>query len=348
MSAREPLNMKENIAAVFAGLGIFLLMAGGAMLGFGSDSDTAQMVVLAGAILLAIGTGMWLATQPWKRFDDLKTPYYTGHHHDEHEEEYADVVTLEDDAAAIVADAMATAEIAEVDVVEEAAEAVEAAEDATLVEEAVEVVEDVAPVEEAVEAVEAVEDAAPVEEAVEAVAEEAETVAEAVAEEAETVAEVVEDATPAEPDDLKIIEGIGPKVAAALNTSGITTFAQIADMSPTDLERIVKTEQKVRIVGSTTTWVRQAKLAAEGNMSALNELQERVKSGYLYDELTQIGGISKAVQDTLYAARVRSFDDLARADVSGLQKALKKAGLEDLDPTDWPQQARTMAEKLYG
>ena len=48
-------------------------------------------------------------------------------------------------------------------------------------------------------------------------------------------APVVEDAPKAE-EDLARIEGIGPKIAAALKAAGITTFAALADAERSTLE----------------------------------------------------------------------------------------------------------------
>ena len=46
-------------------------------------------------------------------------------------------------------------------------------------------------------------------------------------------------ATPAgEPDDLKKIAGVGPVLEKKLNELGITKFAQIAQFSPEDIEKI--------------------------------------------------------------------------------------------------------------
>src|SRR5262249_2664201 len=49
-------------------------------------------------------------------------------------------------------------------------------------------------------------------------------------------------------DDLQVIEGIGPKIAGALYAAGIETYAHLASMPATDVERIVKTAG-VRMVG---------------------------------------------------------------------------------------------------
>ena len=41
-----------------------------------------------------------------------------------------------------------------------------------------------------------------------------------------------------EPDDLKAIKGIGPKLEQSLNDQGITTWSQIAALTPADVERV--------------------------------------------------------------------------------------------------------------
>lgn len=82
--------------------------------------------------------------------------------------------------------------------------------------------------------------------------------------EAEPVIEAVEAApeTPAEPDDLTMIVGIGPKLAAALAERGVTTFAQMAKWKARELERVDKAlNLKGRAVRD--AWVAQAKRFAD-------------------------------------------------------------------------------------
>lgn len=79
-------------------------------------------------------------------------------------------------------------------------------------------------------------------------------------------------------DDLKKVEGIGPVIEKALHAGGITTFAQLAATSVEDLERIVKTEGKVRIAFP-ESWPAQAALAAAGNWDGLFALQEELNAG---------------------------------------------------------------------
>jgi len=75
-------------------------------------------------------------------------------------------------------------------------------------------------------------------------------------------------------DDLLIIEGIGPKSKDALYKGGITSFEQIANLTPDDLYRIVKIEGGVNLVNDTKTWPKQARLLADGKVK---EFEEYVK-----------------------------------------------------------------------
>jgi hypothetical protein len=78
-------------------------------------------------------------------------------------------------------------------------------------------------------------------------------------------------------DDLKLIEGIGPKIAGLLQMKGISTFTQLAETEPARLERILK-ESGLRIADP-TTWPDQARLAAAHNWEALDQLQKDLKGG---------------------------------------------------------------------
>ncbi len=141
-------------------------------------------------------------------------------------------------------------------------------------------------------------------------------------------------------DDLKIIEGIGNKVEQALNAEGITTFAQVAAMSGAELHHLVKEKHGVRIVGSTSSWPRQARLAATGDKAALDELKSRIKSGHLYDKLADIEGVGPIIEKMLYDAGIRSFEELAVTDVARLRQIVNDPMI---DPESWPQQAKYLA-----
>ena len=80
-------------------------------------------------------------------------------------------------------------------------------------------------------------------------------------------------------DDLKKIEGAGPKAAEALVAAGIDTFAKVAKTDAAKLSEIL-TEASSRLAHLVTdTWPKQAALAAEGKWDELKELQDRLDGG---------------------------------------------------------------------
>ncbi|WP_138432689.1 50S ribosomal protein L21 [Winogradskyella algicola] len=80
-------------------------------------------------------------------------------------------------------------------------------------------------------------------------------------------------------DDLKKIEGAGPKAAEALVNAGYETFAKVAKATPEELSNILS-EASSRLAHLVTdTWPKQAQLAAEGKWDELKELQERLEGG---------------------------------------------------------------------
>lgn len=78
-------------------------------------------------------------------------------------------------------------------------------------------------------------------------------------------------------DDLKRIEGIGPKIAGVLLESGITTFAELAAADEGQLRQLLK-EAGIR-VAFPGSWLEQASLAAAGDWVALEALQGQRKGG---------------------------------------------------------------------
>ena len=82
---------------------------------------------------------------------------------------------------------------------------------------------------------------------------------------------------PTKSDDLKRIEGIGPKVAGLLQVSGITTCAQLAAADAERIGAILK-EAGLPFIDP-STWAAQAELAAAGQWESLKALQAKLKGG---------------------------------------------------------------------
>ena len=80
-------------------------------------------------------------------------------------------------------------------------------------------------------------------------------------------------------DDLKKIEGVGPKAMEALVEAGIDTFAKVAKTKPEKLSSIL-TEASSRLSHLVTdTWPEQAALAADGKWDELKKLQDELDGG---------------------------------------------------------------------
>lgn len=79
-------------------------------------------------------------------------------------------------------------------------------------------------------------------------------------------------------DDLTLIEGIGPKMSAALTAAGITTFAQLAEASEETLRGAISAAG-MRFSPSLSTWPAQAAYAARGDMEGMRAFQQTLTSG---------------------------------------------------------------------
>ncbi|MHB0966417.1 MAG: helix-hairpin-helix domain-containing protein [Bellilinea sp.] len=79
------------------------------------------------------------------------------------------------------------------------------------------------------------------------------------------------------PDDLTVIEGIGPRIAGVLKAAGIHRLEQLAKATPDELKRML-TAAGNRIANP-ATWPEQAKLAAAGKFDDLRALQAKLKAG---------------------------------------------------------------------
>jgi large subunit ribosomal protein L27 len=115
----------------------------------------------------------------------------------------------------------------------------------------------------------------------------AEVVAEPVAPVAEVAAEPTAEAAAKKPaakkgpklDDLKIVEGVGPKIEELLKEGGINTWAELAEAPIDRLKEILDAAGPRYQIHDPSTWPAQAKFAAEGRFDDLKEYQEMLIGG---------------------------------------------------------------------
>ena len=85
-------------------------------------------------------------------------------------------------------------------------------------------------------------------------------------------------AAPSGPDDLTVIEGVGPKMQNALRAAGIDTYAKMAQTSEDDFRAAIHA-QGMRLAPSIPTWAEQAAYAAKGDFDGLSAFQDSLTAG---------------------------------------------------------------------
>jgi len=86
-------------------------------------------------------------------------------------------------------------------------------------------------------------------------------------------------ATKSAKDNLKLIEGIGPKIEGLLNDAGIITFEELTATKVDFLKAILEDAGSRYKMHDPSTWAEQAGLAHKEEWDALEKLQEELKGG---------------------------------------------------------------------
>jgi large subunit ribosomal protein L27 len=81
------------------------------------------------------------------------------------------------------------------------------------------------------------------------------------------------------PDDLKIVEGIGPKIEELLHAAGIKTWKQLAEAAVERLKAILDEAGPRFQMHDPGTWPEQSALADAGDWEGLKTLQDELTAG---------------------------------------------------------------------
>jgi len=154
------------------------------------------------------------------------------------------------------------------------------------------------------------------------------------------------------PDDLTLVEGIGPKIAELLLDAGIDSFALLSGTHPEKIKRLL--EENGLGGHDPSTWPDQAQLAAAGDWDKLREWQDFLIGGRppaganggvnLGDDLTRIEGIGPAIAELLSSAGISSFEQLATTQSDSIQEFLNDNNLGMHNAATWPAQAQLAAD----
>ena len=80
-------------------------------------------------------------------------------------------------------------------------------------------------------------------------------------------------------DDLKQVEGIGPKLEGILKSAGILTLVELGQTDPEKIKNILLQVNDNYRIHDPSTWPTQALLAVNGDWHLLKEYQEQLKGG---------------------------------------------------------------------
>lgn len=80
-------------------------------------------------------------------------------------------------------------------------------------------------------------------------------------------------------NDLKIVEGIGPKIEELFHQAGIKTWGELGATSVEKCQSILDAAGERFVVHTPTTWPKQAEMAYLGKWQELKDWQDRLKGG---------------------------------------------------------------------
>lgn len=141
-------------------------------------------------------------------------------------------------------------------------------------------------------------------------------------------------------DDLTRLEGIGPTYASRLHEHGITTYAQLAVTDEATLAGIIAAPAWRRI--QYADWIAQARLAAAGDDTGLEAIQDRLfrREG---DNVGLIHGVGDRTAAALRTAGLGTFATLAAASPEQVEAAVHEAGGRGGDYSAWIEEAGVRA-----
>jgi len=173
-------------------------------------------------------------------------------------------------------------------------------------------------------------------------------------------------------DDLKKIEGIGPKIEEVLNNGGIYTYSQLYNSNSDRLQELLNDAGSQYRMHNPDSWPHQAGMANRSEWNELKSYQNSLiqeqaekarkassknvtkkatkkskKSNVLSkkDDLRKIEGIGPKIQELLNNAGIETFKDLSKKSRDSIKKLLNEAGPQFRmhEPETWPHQAKLAA-----
>jgi predicted flap endonuclease-1-like 5' DNA nuclease len=177
-------------------------------------------------------------------------------------------------------------------------------------------------------------------------------------------------------DDLKAVEGIGPKVEGLFNAKGINTWKQLAGCSKEQVADVLASGgERFRILNG-NSWPKQAELLAGGKWdefkaytdyliagvdpaesqagqleeakasaaaeaARIEEAKKGMPAGWKWDDLKIVEGIGPVIEGFLHEKGVKTWKALSEMEPDAIKGILMEQGerFRIHEPATWPQQA---------
>ena len=148
-------------------------------------------------------------------------------------------------------------------------------------------------------------------------------------------------------DNIGLIQGIGSSTQTALNDAGITTYAQLAEATPEQLNEILSAAGVRR--GNTEAWIAEAKLRAQGKRVSHGGGRTRtVPTGASLSacpqDLGQIEGIGETYEQRLYESGIGTYWEVGMLPQDELTEILQIKAFQGVDLDAIQESARTLAQ----
>jgi len=168
-------------------------------------------------------------------------------------------------------------------------------------------------------------------------------------------------------NNLKIIEGVGPKIEGILNKAGYITWKDLANADSNTLQNIMHDAGPRYRIHSPRTWQKQIQLCLEKNWQGLIDYQQKLysektnqdiphvltkiekvitkKLGFVdlaVNNLKMVEGIGPKIESLLKMGHINNWEALAEAPLERIEKILEDGGdrFKLAIPSSWSIQAQ--------
>jgi predicted flap endonuclease-1-like 5' DNA nuclease len=125
-------------------------------------------------------------------------------------------------------------------------------------------------------------------------------------------------------DDFTAIEGVGPKISELIHADGIKTFAELSNVEPSRLQKILDKAGSNFQMANPGTWPDQANLACNNRWPALKALQD-ILDGGVYPDVNASTGGTKMADNPQHIARIDELEKQLAAMSKGPEIDIGKA-----------------------